>query len=89
MDLIRFMEEFPFILKDICVSYEGHRLTYYLTELAAKFHKYFNLGTKMPKNRIITNDASLSRARLILAEAVRNVIGIGLDLLGVSAPQRM
>lgn len=89
MDLIRFMEEFPFILNDIGISYEAHRLTYYLTELAAKFHKYFNLGTKIPENRIVTNDVSLSRARLVLAEAVRIVIGIGLDLLGVSAPQRM
>jgi arginyl-tRNA synthetase len=89
MDLIRFMEEFPFLLKDICVSYEGHRLTYYLTELAAKFHKYFNLGTRIPENRIVTNDEDLSRARLFLAEAVRIVIGVGLGLLGVSAPQRM
>jgi len=89
MGLIRRMEEFPSILEDICLSFEAHRLTYFLTELAAQFHRYFNLGTKVPQNRIVTNDKELSQARLILAEAVRIVINTGLDLLGVRAPTSM
>ena len=89
MDLIRFMAEFPSLLEDICVSLEPHRLTYYLTELAAQFHKYFNLGTKIPENRIVTADKNLSQARLTLVEAVRIVIYVGLKLLGVSAPEKM
>jgi len=89
MDLIRLMEEFPSLLDDICLSYEAHRLTYYLTELAAQFHKYFNLGMKASENRIITGDITLTQARLILADAVRIVIKNGLSLLGVSAPEKM
>jgi arginyl-tRNA synthetase len=89
MALIRRMEEFPSILEDICLSFEAHRLTYFLTELAAQFHRYFNLGTKVPQNRIVTNDKKLSQARLTLAEAVRIVINRGLDLLGVTAPTSM
>ncbi|MFC1869620.1 arginine--tRNA ligase [Thermodesulfobacteriota bacterium] len=89
MSLIRFLEEFPSLLEDICESYEAHRLTYYLTELAAQFHRYFNLGNKIPENRIITNDKTLSQARLALAEAVRLVIYTGLNLLGISAPKKM
>jgi arginyl-tRNA synthetase len=89
INLIRLLEEFPFLLQDICLSFEAHRLTYYLTELAAQFHRYFNLGTKLPENRIVTADRNLSQARLVLAEGVKIVINIGLNLLGVNAPERM
>ncbi|MDB9823157.1 arginine--tRNA ligase, partial [Deltaproteobacteria bacterium] len=87
--LVRLMEEFPSLLEDICLSFEAHRLTYFLSELAAQFHKYFNLGIKIAENRIVTTDKSLSQARLVLAEAVRTVICAGLNLLGVKAPNKM
>jgi arginyl-tRNA synthetase len=89
IDIIRRLEEFPSLLEDICLSFEAHRLTYYLTELAAQFHRYFNLGTKIPENRIVTADRNLSQARLVLAEGVKIVINTGLNLLGVNAPERM
>ena len=89
MQLIRQMEEFPSLLKDICRSLEPHRLTFYLSFLAASFHKYFNLGTKIPEHRIVTDDKELSRARLCLADAVRIVIANGLNLLGITAPEKM
>jgi arginyl-tRNA synthetase len=89
MALIRAMAEFPTILVEICKKLEPHRLTYYLTDLASSFHKYFNMGTKIPEYRIITPERELSVARLILAEGVRTVIANGLRLLGISAPQRM
>jgi arginyl-tRNA synthetase len=90
MALIRAMAEFPSMLEDICRTLEPHRLTYYLTDLAASFHKYFNLGTKIPDHRIVvTHETDLSHARLFLAEAIRVVIANGLGLLGVSAPERM
>ena len=87
--LIRVMSEFPSLLEDICGSLEPHRLTYYLTELASLFHRYFNLGTKVPANRIVTSDRILSQARLFLAEAVRIVLYNGLKLLGINAPKKM
>ena len=89
ISLIMLMDQFPSLLEDICVSFEVHRLTYYLAELAAQFHQYFNLGTKISENRVITSDITLSQARLVLAEAVRLVIHIGLNLLGISAPEKM
>jgi arginyl-tRNA synthetase len=89
MQLIRVMAEFPSLLEDICKTYEAHRLTYFLTELASIFHRYFNLGNKNPENRIITDDSTLSQARLYLAEAVRAVIYNGLTLLGIDSPERM
>lgn len=89
MILIRLMAEFPSLLEDVCKTFEPHRLTYYLTELASSFHRYFNLGTKNPEHRIVCKDKPLSQARLFLAEAVRIVLYNGLKLLGITAPERM
>jgi arginyl-tRNA synthetase len=87
--LIRLMAEFPVLIEDIVKAMEPHRLTYYLTELAALFHKYFNLGTKEPDKRIVGVDKVVSQARLHLAKGVQTVLSSGLDLLGIHAPERM
>lgn len=89
MALIRSMAEFGPLLEDICKNLEPHRLTYYLSDLASLFHKYFNQGTNTPEYRIITADRELSRARLLLADGLRVVLKNGLGLLGISAPERM
>lgn len=83
------MNEFPVLLEDISRAMEPHRLTYYLTELASLFHKYFNLGTKDPDKRIVGEEKAVSRARLCLVQGVRQVLSTGLDLLGTQAPERM
>jgi arginyl-tRNA synthetase len=64
-------------------SLEPHRVAYYLQELAASFHPYYN------RHRVISGDLPLTRARLALAAAVRQVVRNGLGLLGVSAPEKM
>ena len=89
MALIRQMAQFPSLLEDISRTPEPHRLTYYLTHLAASFHRYFNLGTKVPAHRIVTTDERISHARLFLADAVRIVIANGLTLMGISTPEKM
>jgi len=87
--LVRFLARFPSLLTDICRSREPHRVPYYLTELASAFHKYFNLGTKIPEHRIVTQDIPRTQARLCLAAGIRIVLQNGLSLLGVHAPERM
>jgi arginyl-tRNA synthetase len=87
--IIRVMADFPSLLMEICETLEPHRLTYYLTELAALFHRYFNLGTKVPEHRVVTTDAALTQARLALVQGVRTVIANGLSLLGIDAPEKM
>jgi arginyl-tRNA synthetase len=89
LTLIRLMAEFPVLLEDMAKAMEPHRLTYYLTELASCFHKYFNLGTKEPEKRIVGSDQVTSEARLCLAEGVRTVLCTGLDLMGIHAPEKM
>ena len=63
MALIRLTAEFEPLLEDICRRFEPHRLTYYLTELASSFHKYFNLGTKNPEKRIVKTQDIFLRKR--------------------------
>ncbi len=89
IELIRNISEFPYILKEIVAFLEPHRLTYYLTSLSAIFHRYFNLGTNIPENRVISKNKQLTMIRLALLKAVKIVIYNGLRLLGVNAPERM
>jgi len=89
MAVIRILARFPSLLREVCRTCEPHRVTHYLTELAASFHRYFNLGTKVPDYRIVTKDIRRTQARLCLAQGIRIVLNNGLTLLGVQAPERM
>ena len=89
MALIRYIAGFSSLLNEISRSLEPHRLTYYLTDLAASFHKYFNMGSRNHEFRIITESTPLTRARLCLVDGIRIVLANGLDLLGISAPEKM
>ncbi len=62
---------------------EPYRLVPYLMETASSFHKFY------ADNRVVSEDAALTEARLYLAEAVQQVLRTGLGLLGVSAPLKM
>jgi arginyl-tRNA synthetase len=62
---------------------EPHRIVYYLQELAAQFHSYYN------RQRILVEDTATTTARLYLIDSVRTVLANALKLLGVNAPERM
>jgi len=81
--LIKMMAHYPEMLESAVRSLEVHRITFYLNELAGVFHSYYN------KNKVVTEDAPLSAARLALVDAVRIVLENALKILGVSAPQKM
>lgn len=89
IDLIKAILDFPNTLEDIARTFEPHRLTYYLMDIASLFHKYFNLGNKDPEKRVICKDEELTRARLCLVMVLKSVIAKGLELLGVSQPESM
>jgi arginyl-tRNA synthetase len=85
IDLARRLLELREIVQGAVESLEPHRIPFYLLELAGEFHRYYN----KPANRIIGTDPELSGARLFLAMLLKLGIATGLDLLGVSAPERM
>jgi arginyl-tRNA synthetase len=81
--LIKKLLQFSYIL-NICLSTQDpYMLTVYLQELSESFHKFYDLC------RVLSDDEQLTKARLALIEGVRIVIAAGLDLLGVSKPEKM
>src|SRR5438093_408251 len=70
-------------LEESVTELEPHRMVFYLLDLAGEFHRYYN------RHRVISDDAGLSRVRLLLVENVQKTIRQGLDILGVDAPMKM
>lgn len=83
LELMKMLGEYPEMLADCAKSLEPHYIPYYLHQLVALFHSYYH------DNRILGDDQALTQARLCLASAIKEVIGNALQLLGVSAPQKM
>jgi arginyl-tRNA synthetase len=81
--LIKQLSLYPEVVENSARYFEPHRIPYYLTELASAFHSYYK------HHRIIQDDLSLAQARFYLVQAIRLVIRNGLELLGVSAPEKM
>jgi len=83
LELIRKMTQFNDVLEDSVRELEPHRLVFYLLDLAGEFHRYYN------RQRVISEDLDLSRARLLLIENVQKTVRRGLEILGVDAPLKM
>jgi len=85
--LLAALGEFPRVVAHAAVLREPHRVARYLEELAGHFHKWYDACRVTPRADEPVTD--VHRSRLWLAEATRTVIGNGLGMLGVSAPDRM
>jgi len=83
INLIKHLVGFPETVKNSALSYEPHRLVNYLFELATLFHKFYTVC------RVISDDQTISLARLGLIDSARIVFANGLHLLGISAPEHM
>ena len=88
LGILKRLAGYPEMVLNAALAYEPHRVTTYLQELAAAFHGYFT-KYKDTEERVISGHRDLSRARLAMVAAVRQVVANGLTLLGVSAPERM
>lgn len=83
IELLKKLEEFQEIVEFASNFLAPYKITYYLLELAKQFHEYYS------KYRILSDDLSLTYARLSLCLGCKIVLKIGLELLGVSAPEKM
>ncbi len=81
--VMRLLSQFEEVVLGAERTLEPYRLVPYLMDLAGTFHKFYT------ENRVITEDESLTRARLMLVDSVQSVLRSGLGLLGVSAPLKM
>jgi arginyl-tRNA synthetase len=83
LNILRLLWEFPDIIEYSAANMEPHRLISYLMELAGSFHSFYS------KHRVVSDDAALTWARLMLIESLKIVFSRALILLGVSVPEKM
>jgi arginyl-tRNA synthetase len=88
MDLVKRIVSFPDLLAGAALSWEPHRVAFWLQETIGAFHSYYTQGKKTGE-RFIGPDPAKTAARLALARALKQVLANGLAVLGVSAPERM
>jgi arginyl-tRNA synthetase len=77
------LAKYPEMLGSAARDFAPHDVTFYLRDLAACYHSYYDA------ERILVDDEAVKRARLALVAATAQVLHNGLNVLGVSAPQKM
>ena len=85
--LLRTIGEFPRVLETAATLREPHRVCRYLEDLAGDYHRFYDACRVLPQGDEQPTDLHI--ARLALCQATRQVIANGLQILGVSAPERM
>ncbi len=92
-DLIRTLGEFPAVVKTAAELREPHRVARYAESLAGTFHRFYDACQVLPKpsddEQTVAESKALFAARLSLAAAARQTLANALELLGVTAPERM
>lgn len=83
MALMLLLAKYPEMLSAAASGFAPHDVTFYLRELAASYHSYYDA------ERILVDDVNVKQARLALVAATAQVLRNGLAVLGVSAPQKM
>jgi arginyl-tRNA synthetase len=89
LDVARQLAFWPEIVHDAAVLLEPHRIPYYVQDLATAVHRFYHAGNEVSEHRVVVDDVDLTRARLELCRAARHTLKTALDLMGVSAPERM
>lgn len=82
-EVVRTLERFPEVVSEACHRNEPSLVTRYTVELASNFNRFYY------ENRILTEDAALSKARANLTAATASCLRTGLSLIGVEAPEKM
>ncbi len=83
LDLLKHLTAYPEVVEASAITLEPHRIPFYLMELSSLFHSYYN------KYRVISSEVELTQARLLLVGAIKGIIKSALDVLGISAPEKM
>jgi len=90
LGLVKLLAQFPRTVESAASAREPHRIAFFLAEVAAAFHSWYNLGNDEPGARIVLpNDPELTATRLYLADGIGQVIRNGLHLMGVEALEEL
>tara|TARA_B100001113_G_C20660360_1_gene427554 strand:- start:24 stop:563 length:540 start_codon:yes stop_codon:yes gene_type:complete len=87
--ILKKISEWPKCIDIASNKLEPHRIPTYLYELASLFHSYWNLGKANAEKRFINNQKKISDDKLIFLKVISNVIKSGMDIVGVSVPEKM
>ncbi|NJS14412.1 MAG: arginine--tRNA ligase [Sphingopyxis sp.] len=88
--LVKLLAQFPRTVEAAAANREPHRIAFFLGEVAAAFHSWWNMGNDRPEARVIIEaDPALTAARLYLADGIGQVIRNGLALMGVRAVEEL
>jgi arginyl-tRNA synthetase len=88
--LVKLAAQFPRLVEAAAAAREPHRVAFFLGDLAAAFHAYWNLGNDRPEKRfIVAQNGQVTGARLFLAAQIGQLVRNGLTLLGVEAVEEM
>jgi len=83
IELIRKMATWPWVVAKSAVDMAPHHVCFYLHDLARLFHPFYN------SFRVVGEDKNLTYARVALCNAIKTNLALGLNLLGISAPENM
>jgi len=89
LDVARQLAFWPEVVEDAARMLEPHRIPYYVQDLATAVHRFYHAGNEKSELRVVVDDPALTRARLELCRAARHTLKTALDLMGVTAPDRM
>jgi len=87
--ILKKLSEWPKCIDVSCNKLEPHRIPTYLYELASLFHSYWNLGKDNPDKRFINDQKKITDDKLIFLKAISNVVKSGMNIVGVSTPDKM
>ena len=87
--ILRKISEWPKCIEVSSNKLEPHRIPIYLYELSSEFHTYWNMGKDNKEKRFINNEKKISDEKLIFLKAIANVIKSGMDIVGVTSPEKM
>ena len=89
INILKKISEWPKCIDISSSKLEPHRIPVYLYDLASLFHSYWNLGKDNPEKRFINENKKIDDDKLILLKAISNTIKTGMNILGVSVPDKM
>jgi arginyl-tRNA synthetase len=90
LGLVKLAATFPRIVEGAAAAHEPHRIAFYLGDLAAAFHAWWNRGNDDASKRfLLAQNPELTRARMALADAIGQIVRNGLGIMGVTAATEM
>jgi len=89
INILKKISEWPKCIDVSSKKLEPHRIPTYLYELSSLFHSYWNLGKDNPEKRFINDQKKITDDKLIFLKTISNVIKSGMDIVGVSVPEKM